>query len=121
MLELPPNTEINNSDIDNCLKNILITYPQKVEFSLYIHDDVIDNCIDGSQCLNLDNLIHKSISNKYVNNISFDKKLNDWYKLQNYKKLINFNSWSYYAENIDEDIMIHKRIIYKNKEVNQEK
>ena len=80
---------------------------------------MIDECLDNHNCKDLNDKINTIISNKNFTNVSFDKKLNQWPALNNFKNSIQFNSWTYYAHDIDQNTLTHKRLIYKNKETNQ--
>jgi len=120
LLELPSDVDIDSQHLKDCMTQIKHRFSNKIEFSYYISGDLIDKCIDSGECNDLNNKIRKIINAKNFANLSFDKKLNQWPDLDNYKNLIDFNSWAYYAHDIDSKALTHKRLIYKNKEINQE-
>lgn len=120
LLELPSDVDIDSQNLKDCMTKITHKFSNKVEFSYYISDDLIDKCMDSDECRDLKDKIKKIINSKSFANLSFDKKLNQWPDLKNFKNSIDFNSWAYYAHDIDSNVLSHKRIIYKNKEVNQE-
>ena len=117
MLELPPESNLDDSALNDYLSRALIKYDSKnLEFSIYLQPRLVDDCVEKNKCSMIDLKIAKAVGNKNIKNISFDKKLNRWDGLQKYRHEINFNSWSYYASDINSEILSHKRIIYKNKD-----
>ena len=120
LLELPSDIDLDSQYLNDCMTQIKDRFPKKIEFSYYIPDSLIDECLDNHNCKDLNDKINKIINNKNFTNVSFDKKLNQWPALNNFKNSIQFNSWTYYAHDIDQNTLTHKRLIYKNKETNQE-
>ena len=78
-------------------------------------NNFVSNCVDNNDCNDLEKSIDRLMEINLFENISFDKKLNEWVRKKNLQNKVYLNSWSYYANDIYKFDNKHKRMIYKNK------